>query len=76
MAFNWTVAGGLEKPFYLRARELRKKYDLSDKGLVECLIWFTLTSTIEPDAVEAFRLLVETYKTTAPVDMPILPSVE
>lgn len=76
--FHFVVVGGLDKPFYNRLRDLRQKYDLSDKGLIECMIWFTLAhhDACEADILggETFGSIVDQYNVTAPSDM-VLPVV-
>jgi hypothetical protein len=78
--FAWSIPGGFDKPYYLRFRELRKKYGLSDKQLVECLIWFALNLKDSCDADvlgtgNTWPEIVTQYLTTAPSEMPRLPEV-
>ena len=47
----FVIMGGLDKPFYVRFRELRKTYTLEDKGLIECMLRYTFRSlpeTVKP----------------------------
>ena len=73
--FNFTVFGGLEKEHYKRFRELRTKYDLTDRGMIECMIEYTVESTRNEVWLsgstyngQSFQDIVDTYKVTAPVD--------
>lgn len=83
MGFQFIVVGGLEKPFYNRLRELRQKYDLSDKGLVECMIRLTLEfddpgnwdGPYYTGGIRQFSQIVNEYNVTAPSDMAPLPEV-
>ena len=70
--YDFVIGGGLDRQFYKRHRALREKYDLSDKGLFECMLWFLLSmSSVEPHTQEVFLAMVETYKVTPPSEMTI-----
>lgn len=69
--FNFTIFGGLDKQFYTRFRELRKKYDLDDRGLIECMIWMIAIDQQDLGTVAPFHKVVEEYKATAPVDITV-----
>jgi hypothetical protein len=74
--YNFVVFGGLTKPYYDRFRQLREKYGLKDRGMIECLIASLLEGFQAHSTNEAtFRALVDTYKVTAPVDQAPLPEV-
>lgn len=73
-AFNFVIFGGLDKPYYTRFRELRNKYGLKDKGLVECLIWLALQNR-DNEAITELDWFVPIYKKTAPEDMTPLAEV-
>jgi hypothetical protein len=68
--FAFNIPGGLEKQFYKRFRALRDKYKLTDRGLIECMVWLAL----ENERIELgidFRKLTGHYLTTAPVDITL-----
>jgi hypothetical protein len=48
---SFRVPGGFDKAFYTRYRPLQKKCKLTDMGLIECILWYTLRSlpkTVKP----------------------------
>jgi hypothetical protein len=71
--FNFTVFGGLEKEHYKAFRQLREKYDLTDRGLIECMIEFCAAGGL--NGHEGLAYLAAKYKVTAPVDAAPLPEV-
>jgi hypothetical protein len=75
--FNFTVFGGLNKSHYERFRELRKKYGLDDRGMIECMIELALRLENHPDTgfSAALKEISGAYLITAPSDMPPLPEV-
>ena len=70
--YDFVIGGGLDREFYRRHRALREKYDLSDKGLFECMLWFLLERIyLDHYTAQAFELIAEKYKITPPSEMTI-----
>jgi hypothetical protein len=69
--FAFIVPGGLDKQFYKRFRALRDKYMLTDKALIEVLLWAALCGPEDDDSLKNY---VTEYKATAPSDI-ILPEI-
>ena len=69
--FAFSVPGGLNRDFYLRFREMRKKFNLNDREMIEVLIKFALRG----NNLNTLENIVSAYVETPPSEAEPLPKV-